>query len=345
VLAAYAAMRIVVFQAPKGVERLARAAAEWLERARGPVHDLRAEFCLEGFVHGWIRSRRGVVARLRELEEKAQAVGDLQYATYSSRIGADYAALCGMPLRDLIAKLEAMHRRDRFQALSHYADRFARMYGLLHGKTSRRPDAWRDALSDDLEFTRSSQDSGVAAFRVCWVMVLCFLGRNAEALEQAQSMGSHGVDRVGACAIDFVLFRGLAAAACAIAEKQPRARRAQLRILRSGLKQLRKWAPHGPDLPHMVGFLEAELARVRGDSRRCLRLYADAIRRAQECEYVHHVALMQERRAEVFLAERRKVEAVGALREASVLYATWQAGTKVREIAARMQQLQASIRG
>ncbi|WP_179221745.1 AAA family ATPase [Inquilinus limosus] len=94
--------------------------------------------------------------------------------------------------------------------------------------------------------------------------------------------------------------------------------------------RLRGWSEQNP---HNFGALhqlvEAELARVEGRAGDALRLYGDAIRRAEASKLTHHAALANEQAGRFCLGLGNEVSGMAHLREAATLYGYWGAAAKV----------------
>jgi hypothetical protein len=227
---------------------------------------------------------------------------------------------------------EALLKSGQLQSISYYAESFLRMYRLLTNEAADA-DAWKGELEAARQELAGSHDHGMPVFWATWIMVLCFLRQyeaaGALADEIAKTIFVKGVP--GSIIVDFTMFRGVASAVRAGAAAGG-VRRRQLRVARRCARQLRAWEPYNPDFPHMSLFLEAECARAAFDDVRALSLYRDAARRARKQGYIHHAALVHERRADLLLAQRRGIEATGELKEAISLYGSWGAAAKLREL-------------
>jgi hypothetical protein len=337
-LAVYAAFRIALLGTPKGAERYARAAIEWMARMPNLVLDVRGEFELQAFVYPWIRPRRSVLEPLRLICERARDTGDLEYFTYANRNRAVYAALCGEPLLPVLEQFELMDRRERLHGGGYFFAEYLRAYQLLRpGAPEAQP--WRESLAAAEQSLGGALDSGLYIW-IHWVIVLTFLGEHAAALQLAERLSTAVFSKgmLGSSVVDYTLFRGVSAAVLA-ASGAAGVRRRCVRIARRCARQLAGWARHGPDFAHMSLFVQAELARARRDDARALRLYAAAARGAIEHGYRHHAALLHERRADLLHSRSRHTEWGVAIREAHGLYLAWGASTKVQALKKRESEL------
>jgi hypothetical protein len=162
------------------------------------------------------------------------------------------------------------------------------------------------------------------------------LGRFDELLQHAE-----GFTRVPAGhshRLDGLFFLGVAATA-RIPELRGASRHAALRLLRFAERGLRPRAGQGPDFAHMELGLRALRSTLRGPGREPLALLAGAAQGAERQRYVHHAALLHERRAELLLAAGRHTEGRYALQLALGHYERWGAGFKVDRLRERIASL------
>lgn len=109
--------------------------------------------------------------------------------------------------------------------------------------------------------------------------------------------------------------------------------------------RLRGWSelnPHG--FGAMYSLVEAELARADGRSGNALRLYGDAIRRAEASKLTHYTALANEYAGRFCLSLGTDVAGMAHLREATTLYGYWGASAKVAALEQEFPRLAARSR-
>jgi diguanylate cyclase (GGDEF)-like protein len=100
------------------------------------------------------------------------------------------------------------------------------------------------------------------------------------------------------------------------------------------------WATHGPDnFLHKALLIGAEIARVEGDGRRAMELYARAIHAAAESGFTHCEALGNELYARFWLGEQQEQLASNFIREAHYHYQRWGALAKCRLIEEQWPQI------
>jgi len=100
------------------------------------------------------------------------------------------------------------------------------------------------------------------------------------------------------------------------------------------------WAEHGPaNFLHKALLIAAELARVRGDQRAAMELYARAIDAAAEAGFAHCEALCNELYARFWLEQQQRQLASNFIREAYFHYQRWGASAKCRQIEEQWPQI------
>lgn len=97
--------------------------------------------------------------------------------------------------------------------------------------------------------------------------------------------------------------------------------------------ELSTWALHCPStFAHKLSLIQAEQARIEGNTWRALKLYLHAIEGAQQHGFVQDQALAHELRGRFLLAEAEPGLASLHLREARDAYGRWGALVKVRQL-------------
>ena len=326
-LAAFAAYRTSFLKNAGGAESYASEALAWTARLPHPLYSHRVEYVVQSLVYGWTRPRRSTLAPLQSVIDSARETGDLQYVEYAHLQRTSSLALAGGHLAEVQRELELVYRYSPIDIAPHVA-----AVRLMRAGPSESGE-----LSEALEALRSPLDAGRVALLspwVFWLEILCMLGGWARAWRIVRELGRSPYD-VGSTLsqlVDFMYLRGVAAAVSA------HPLRARFELARS-LRRVRIWAQDGIDFVHMVRGLEAEREWLRGRSSAALQLYGDAAQRAEQREYVHHAALLHERRAALLERLHRDTESAAALERAEALYDAWGANTKV----VQLQQLRLRV--
>ncbi|MGO4123017.1 AAA family ATPase [Inquilinus sp. YAF38] len=110
--------------------------------------------------------------------------------------------------------------------------------------------------------------------------------------------------------------------------------------------RLRGWSELNPhNFGAMHGLVEAELARAEGRTADALRLYGDAIHRADAAKLTHQAALANEYAGRFCLGLGNDVAGTAHLREAASLYGYWGAAAKVAALEQEFPRLAVRSRG
>lgn len=102
------------------------------------------------------------------------------------------------------------------------------------------------------------------------------------------------------------------------------------------MQRFEAWAVHSPtNLQHKALLIGAELARIRGENREAMELYARAIDAAAESGFAHCEALCNELYARFWQDQQQRQLASNFVREAYFHYQRWGAVAKCRQIEAQ----------
>ncbi|MEG3975756.1 AAA family ATPase, partial [Microcoleus sp. herbarium8] len=108
--------------------------------------------------------------------------------------------------------------------------------------------------------------------------------------------------------------------------------------------KLRKWVQSAPmNFQHKYDLIEAEKARVLGNTVAAMNLYDRAIKGAKENEYIQEEALSNELAAKFYLTWGKEKIAQVYLIDAYYAYARWGAKAKIEDLEKRYAQLLAPI--
>ena len=338
-LAVYASFLQLVLLDSASAQRDIELALSLSTQVPDPIYSPRTEMQIHSIAQPWWMRRRQALAPLERIAESLKEVGDLEFAHYARFLKIVFSALAGDPVRDterLLFEMAESVRRSGHRYPE--PERCHQAYRLLAEGTHAVDLASLLAESDT--WIAANRGSAETYIRTLWLLVLCVYGHHELAFGQSEQMGGRLFRVVPYVhTADHTFYRGLAAAELASSARGMRRRRAYTRELRRSRARLRRWASGGPDFAHMVLFLDAERARLRGDLPRARQLYREAAQRARVQEFPHHAALAHERMALALGSERRERDAAAALRDAISLYESWGACAKAAELTARLEVL------
>jgi PAS domain S-box-containing protein len=104
-------------------------------------------------------------------------------------------------------------------------------------------------------------------------------------------------------------------------------------------EKMRRWADHAPqNFQHKYDLIEAEKARVLGQTAEAIHLYEQAIAGAKDNQFMQEEALAYELAAKFYLGQRMERIAQTYLKEAHYYYERWGAKAKVAQLEAKYPQ-------
>ena len=113
-----------------------------------------------------------------------------------------------------------------------------------------------------------------------------------------------------------------------------------LRQVRRNQRQLRRWADHAPmNYHHHWCLIEAEYARVRGDTFAGLKLYEQAVQNAAQHKFLHEEALAHELMGRCLLGAGFEQTGRESVRKALALYELWGAHNKRQQLETELRAI------
>ncbi len=337
-IAAHAAYRFVLLGDAEHARRHASLALEWSERIGNPIYAARTAHIVHALLQPWIMRRRQALAPMERVAESAREIGDPEFTYYARFLQTIYLTLAGEAVS--VSERRLRELADSVKRAGHWFPEPEQCHHVYQKLVAAPEPRDLDAAVAE-SYARISAQAGTALHytSTLWLMILCIYRRHDLAFAQSETH-LRDVFRVMPFVhtADFMLYRGLAAAALATHGRSAH-RRHHLRALRQCLSRMRGWAKAGPDFVHMAALLEAEAARVRGADERARSLYEQAAQRALAQEFTHHAALAYESRAHMLLDRRRETEAAASLAQASNLYRDWGALPKAAALRERRDKL------
>ena len=113
-----------------------------------------------------------------------------------------------------------------------------------------------------------------------------------------------------------------------------------LKKVKVNQKKMKNWADAAPmNFEHKYLLVEAEKARIKGETGDAMRLYENAITLARKNGYIHEKAMANELAAKFYLEEGMEKVAGLYMREARHGYEEWGAGAKVTDMEVKYPEL------
>jgi predicted ATPase/signal transduction histidine kinase len=295
------------------------------------------------FVLHWKTHWREVIPLLVEAVQSAQEIGDLEFMSYSAGLLCIVYTHLGEPLDVLL------HEHDRYLALTphdkmRYPSLMIRIVRQtcfnLMGREANPTRLTGESFSEDwLPRIMEEKVVGVVSLLSNQRLMLACLFRQ-EAAGLADDAEAHLEGTLGQ--VSFVVFHYYSALAwlfrCRTAPPEECER--LLEKVEQSQRKMKHWADHAPmNLLHRYQLVEAERARLRGDTVAASTLYEQAAANAVKHRYLNDEALAHELAGEFYLSLGRERLARDCLLDAANAYRRWGAEAKVADLERRYPQL------
>jgi len=291
-----------------------------------------------GLIGHWRHPLRAVYDLLKTGYKEGRVSGDMLYTGYCTNALLYCMFVAGEPLdvvdREATRYLEFQTRTKDFDASRTFVVH-QRMVRLLQGRT-----AGTDTVSDD-EFDEAAfvetLNSLVMKIPLClfhtWkLMASTLFGHVDAALQHADEALALKDSSAGlAFSSEYQRFHALNVLIHHDQIPAPQRRR-RLREARGCIKQIRKWAEHSPTtFVHRLALLDAESARLRGDTDGALGFFDQAIEGARANGFPQDEAVACERAGRFHASAGRARVARFYLMDAVHAYGRWGATAKVAQ--------------
>ncbi|MEG4252722.1 AAA family ATPase [Microcoleus sp. Pol10D4] len=279
-------------------------------------------------------------------------VGDIEYACHAADYYCSHLLFKGEHLdyvqeqqknySDLTAKLSQEHQLYLIKIIG-------QLVANLMGRADNKLLLIGDLLNEEetIAYLQSINNT-IALFRVFFAKtMLCYLFQDyAMAIE-------HGITGVNYSTMlhsnfsfsEHIFYYSLALLAQYFQETEEKQQQ-YLKQVEENQQKMKYWAFHCPaNYQHKYDLVEAEKARVLGQSFSAMEYYDRAIDGAKENGYVQHEALANELAAEFYLTLGRQKVARTYMIDAYYAYIRWGAKAKVKDLEERHAELLAPIVG
>ena len=286
------------------------------------------------FVMHWSEHWSNMTPWFRRGIEAGYQSGDLLYLAYSAqdcviwdpRLDLDAAA---SEHSDLLTIVRDCAYQDLFDSGSLFLQMQRNFLGQTDGLYSMNDAAFDEKRCLEGMLERRFM-TGVANYHIYKAEIFFFYGDYASALSHVREQ-----DELMASVMSLPqLVRFRIVAFLTLAAVLPSMDLAEQEVTRSRLREqqhvMARLAAHCPDnFLHLSLIMQAELARIAGQSARALTLYEEAIETARHYEFRRDEAMANELAARCLLASGRQKACEGYLRAARNLYDRWGARRKV----------------
>jgi predicted ATPase/class 3 adenylate cyclase len=299
----------------------------------------RTEFVVGALIQHWIDPINSVLKPLLNAYQMGLENGDLEYAAYSACHYCYNAFLSGQELVQLESQMATY--ATRIQEMGQV--RVLNLQEVFHqgvlnllGK-SANPCALQGSAFDEAIMLPELENRNDRT-AICYVyfnkLILNYLFGNLEESLTSANLCELYLDGVTASpvVIYFYFYDSLIRLDLA-AKSDPLSVKLLLKKVRENQKNLKKWARiAGMNNAHKFELVEAERYRVLGKNHRAAACYDSALDLAQKRDCLPETALIYERAAKFYLAQRKVLIAKAYFQESYYFYQLWGAVAKVKQL-------------
>jgi histidine kinase len=263
--------------------------------------------------------------RFRELLRIAAESGNFEYVSWIVLIGLQFAIVGGQPLSPLLAELpELLQYTKAAPIVAAVSSIWAQLAECLATNKAELEGSYLDWRRAQARFEAEHALLGLSMLASARMMLAVYMRQYREAGAIADETEAWREGELGIGGFLVRCFYAAASVVFSIDAGEAHAQSERMARARRDLNELRAWAETAPhNTLHKIALLEAELARIRGDSAEALRLYDSALRLARQSQHEHEAALAHERAA-ALLATMGCTALAGQLqRESLSLYQAW----------------------
>lgn len=306
-----------------------------LDRFRARVYQ-----AFGGHVMQWTQPIRAARSLVRRAFDVASKLGDLTYASFARNNLITQLLACGDPLAEVQNEAEATIGFARRASFGLAVDRVTPQLQLARTLRGLTPvfGVFDDDDFNEEQFERYLDEAPGPALATCWYWIRKL---QARFLADDHAAAITAADRAESLLwtspsffeqAEYHLYAALARAACCGTAAAPERTR-HLEALAAHHRQLLVWSEHCPEnFENRAALVGAEIARLDGREVDAMRLYEQAIRSAQDNDFIHNQALANELAARFYAARGFEKVARVYLQDARHGYLRWGAGGKVRQL-------------
>ncbi|MCA1994513.1 MAG: response regulator, partial [Coleofasciculus sp. S288] len=290
----------------------------------------------------WKEHFNVTLAPLQEAIQTALETGDMPWAGYNTFYYCDHLLFVGESL-ELVAQkqeqyLECLQKRKQYLE-SDYLNVWRRMVLKLLDKAEERYSLHGEAVTDEETLERLLTIKNHMCIFAAYLAkaILSYFSKDyAQSINSASAAEAHAGGVLGMMINgqhNFYYSLALLAQASSLSERE---QKKGLEKVSANQKTMQKWAYHAPaNYQHKYELIEAEKARVLGQSLEATELYDRAIAGARKQGFTQEEALASELAAEFYFSRGRDNIAKDYLTQSYYAYAQWGATLKVRDLEAR----------
>ena len=319
--------------------RYGQMAQALLERFHTNLHDAQILLIFNGFIRHWSEHVKKSLIGLIDGIQSGIETGDVNNACYCASFYSNYIFLSGEPL-DIVESKQNQY----IQMLVNYQNGFMIYQALvgaqvvlnLQGKTTN------PCLLIGERFNETTMLPALIESKNNLVIFVVYLAKSwlnymfkdyVKSAENARTASSYSEAVMSMMYVPLHNFYYSLALLALYPNVSKTEQKKHLKKVGALQKKMKHWAVNSPgNYQHKYDLVEAEKARVLGQSEQAAMYYDRAVKGASENEYIHEAALANELAAEFYRAGDRPKVAETYLIEAYYGYLHWGATAKVKHL-------------
>ncbi|MEG4248775.1 AAA family ATPase [Microcoleus sp. Pol10D4] len=319
--------------------RYGQMAQALLERFHTNLHNSQISLIFNGLIRHWSEGGRASFTGLIEGIQSGLETGDVSNACYCASFYSNYIFLSGEPLDSVETK-----QNQYIQMLLNYQNEImiyqakvgAQAVLNLQGKTANNCLLTGEEFNEEtmLPALRESQNNLVLFVVYLYKSWLNYLFKDyAKSAENAATASNYSEGAMSSMYVPIHNFYYSLALLALYPTASKIEQKKHLKKVASLQKKMKHWALNSPgNYQHKYDLVEAEKARVLGQSEKAAQYYDLAVKGASNHEYIHEEALANELAAEFYLDNGRNKVAQTYLIDAYYGYIHWGATAKVKHL-------------
>ncbi|MCP4130134.1 MAG: AAA family ATPase [bacterium] len=314
-------------------------ALELTEKMERNEHKARTYFIVNSFLVHWKKHIGDIYEQFLDIYREALEHGDMEYAARSLHAYCYQSFFLGNNLEMIsrefpryIALINTMKQDAQIGLVKLYHQLALNLSGQAKNPRLLRGESFNEETMIPL-LEQAGDRTALCTVNIMRAKLLYLFRDFEEALECVKRaredvesvMGSYGTPL-------FYYYDSLVrVAACTVVTN--RERRQLLKLLKGNQKKMKQWAEHGAiNFAHKHSLVEAEIARVKGNNLRAMKLYEKAITEAHKSEYIHEEAMACECAGRFYLDINFIETGSAYITRAYNCYSRWGAGAKMKDL-------------
>ncbi|BAY08029.1 ATP-binding sensor histidine kinase [Calothrix sp. NIES-2098] len=292
-----------------------------------------------GFTFHWKQHVRDSISPLQEAIQSALEIGDLEYAGYCSVHYCGHILLTGEPLES-VAQQQASYidllQKFQLDFPINYIKIWHQLALTLQGLSPDTSHLIGDSFNELAMLPYLQATKNVTSLFAAYVgkLILHYLFKDYNQSLDAANLASQYISSVmGMMTISIHNFYHSLSLIGIYPHVELKTQQEYMAVINANQEKMRIWASHAPaNYQHKYDLVEAEKARVLGQTFVAMEYYELAIQGAKKQGYIQEEALANELAAEFYFARNREQQAIFYLKESYYAYIRWGAISKVNDL-------------